>query len=81
MKCHNCTTTMVLERTASSERSKTQWYKCPICHSEHMSTRLLFEDSERDADLDPYSHFIVSSSQHINANDENNFQLRQQEYH
>ena len=81
MKCHNCSTTMSLARTANSERSTTQWYKCPICSAQHMTTRLLIDEQKDDADLDPYSHFIASSSQHINANDENNFQLRQQEFH
>ena len=81
MKCHNCSTTMLLSRTAASERSTTQWYRCPVCNAQHMSTRLLFDEQKNYADLDPYSHFVGSSSQHINANDENNFQLRQQDYH
>jgi len=46
-----------------------------------MSTRLTFDDDQRVTDMDPYSNFVVSSHQSINANDENDFQLRQQEYH
>ncbi len=81
MKCHNCTTTMDLTRSASSERSKTQWYRCPVCHSEHMSTRLSIDEDQRYMDLDPYSNFITANNQHINANDESNFKLRQLDYH
>jgi hypothetical protein len=81
MKCHNCTNTMELTRTASGERSKTQWHRCPVCHAEHMSTRLVLDEDQRVTDMDPFSNFIVSSSQSINANDENDFQLRQMDYH
>ncbi len=81
MKCHSCKTGMELKRTASGDRSTTKWYKCPVCHSEHMRTRLIFNEDSSSADLDPYNNFIVSNSQPINANDENNFQLRQLDYH
>ncbi len=81
MKCHNCSNTMGLARTTSGERSKTRWYQCPVCHAEHMSTQLNFEEDQRLTDMDPYSNFIASGHQSINANDENDFQLRQQDYH
>ena len=81
MKCHSCKTTMELKRTATSERSSTRWYKCAICHAEHMSTRLTFNDEPDVADIDPFSNFVTSSNKSINANDENNFQLRQMDYH
>lgn len=80
MKCHNCTTTMDLTRSATSERSKTQWYRCPVCHAEHMSTRLALDEDQRHIELDPYSNFMTDN-QHINANDENNFKLKQLDYY
>ena len=81
MNCHNCTNPMDLTRVASSERSKTQWYRCPVCHAEHMSTRLNLDEDQRVMDMDPYSNFISSSRRSIDANDENDFQLRQLDFH
>lgn len=81
MKCHSCKTGMELTRTADSDRSTTQWYRCPVCHAEHMRTKLTFSDGPTAPDLDPYSNFVTSNNQPINANDENNFQLRQLDYH
>ncbi|MEM7209340.1 MAG: hypothetical protein AAF434_16070 [Pseudomonadota bacterium] len=81
MKCHNCSTTMTLSKTASSDRSKTEWHRCPVCNAEHMSTKLILEEDRSDCDLDPFSQFVWANSHPTVANDENNFQLRQQEYH
>ena len=80
MKCHNCKTSMTLTRSASSERSETEWFKCPLCNAEHMSTRLVFNGND-DVDLDPYSQYVDGGNQSLNANDDSNFTLRQQEYH
>ncbi len=45
MKCHGCSSSMLLERQETAGRVITQWHRCPVCNKVHMHSECLQLDA------------------------------------
>ena len=78
MQCKQCNTPMDLIGEETSQHSLSQRYRCSVCRSERLCSKLVLNDQP--FSLDPFVNYSASKSIQTKANDEQNFQLKQVEY-
>ncbi len=78
MRCKHCQTMMELIGQETSQQSMSERYRCPICRSEHLHSKLILNDQP--FSLDPFVNYATAQSVRTKADDGQNFQLRQVEF-
>ena len=59
MKCHGCSTLMILDKQETGEGSRTQWHSCPLCRKVRLTSE---PDTHSEAGIRSNSGRTVASN-------------------